>query len=84
MSYPNMTEEMEAAFDRFFDGIEILPVSPDIARITWELRRSVKIKLPDAIVAATALLYGLTLITRNTQDFKNVPGLTVVNPHELF
>jgi predicted nucleic acid-binding protein len=40
-------------------------------------------KLPDAIIAATALVYDLTLITRNTSDFKNMEGLKVINPFDL-
>jgi len=39
-------------------------------------------KLPDAIIAATAILYSLTLITRNTADFKDIIGLKIVNPFE--
>jgi tRNA(fMet)-specific endonuclease VapC len=31
------------------------------------------------LIAATALLHGLTLVTHNTRDFANVPGLTVVD-----
>ncbi len=41
------------------------------------------IKLPDAIIAATALVHGLTLITRNTKDFNRIEQLDVVNPIEL-
>jgi hypothetical protein len=47
------------------------------------LRKLIKIKLPDAIIAATALVHNLTLLSRNTHDFKNVPGLTVLNPHTM-
>jgi predicted nucleic acid-binding protein len=32
-------------------------------------------------VAATAVAYNLILITRNTNDFKDVPGLTLLNLH---
>lgn len=41
------------------------------------------IKTPDAIIAATALAFDLTLLTRNTNDFKNIDGLNVVNPWEV-
>jgi predicted nucleic acid-binding protein len=40
-------------------------------------------KLPDAIIAATALVYDLTLISRNAADFKNIQGLKAVDPHSL-
>jgi hypothetical protein len=45
-----------------------------------EIRRSVRIKIPDALVAATALIYEANLVTRNTGDFKNVPDLSVLGP----
>jgi predicted nucleic acid-binding protein len=47
---------------------------------TIELRKTHSIKLPDAIIAATSLVYGLTLLTRNERDFKNITGLQLVNP----
>lgn len=40
-----------------------------------------KIKLPDAIIAATAMLYDLHLITRNVQDFKHI-NLNLINPFQ--
>lgn len=45
-----------------------------------ELRRTVGIKLPDAIVAATALSNNLTIWTHNTDDFKNIPNLQLFDP----
>jgi predicted nucleic acid-binding protein len=50
---------------------------------TVSLRQAYKIKLPDAIIAATALAYDLTLITRNINDFKNITGLKCINSWEL-
>ncbi len=42
-----------------------------------------KIKLPDAIIAATALVYDLFLISRNTGDFKNINYLKLIDPYNL-
>ena len=47
------------------------------------LRQSHKLKTPDAIIAATALTHNFTLITRNLSDFKNIPGLVVIDPYAL-
>jgi predicted nucleic acid-binding protein len=50
---------------------------------TIALRKTMKMKLGDAIIAATALVLGLTLLSRNLSDFKNIEGLTVIDPHGL-
>jgi len=44
------------------------------------IRRNKKVKTPDAIIAATALAHGFTLITNNEKDFNNINGLKIVNP----
>lgn len=48
-----------------------------------DLRKRKKIKLPDAIIAATALANNLTLISRNTKDFDDISGLNCINPYEF-
>lgn len=67
----------------FFEKALILDLSEEIVDQTIGLRRHHKIKLPDAIIAATALTHDLTLITRNTRDFKGIPGLRIKNYHKI-
>jgi predicted nucleic acid-binding protein len=55
-------------------------INANIVAKTIAIRQQHKTKLPDAIIAATALVYDLVLISRNTSDFKNVQGLKVVDP----
>ena len=59
----------------------IINISQDIAERSVALRQEYKLKLPDAIILATAQLHRLELITRNTKDFAGIPG--VVTPYEL-
>lgn len=54
-----------------------------IVKETIAVRLQKKIKTPDAIIAATALAHGLTLLTRNVKDFNGLDGLTVTNPFDL-
>ncbi len=55
-----------------------------VADKTIYLRKTYrKLKLGDAIIAATALTNNLTLISRNTKDFEDISGLTCINPYEL-
>jgi len=59
-------------------------LSTDIVKETILLRKlKKKLKTPDAIIAATAIAYNLTLLTRNVSDFANLPGLSIINPHTL-
>ena len=48
-----------------------------------ELRQKYRIKTPDAIIAATALVHNCTLITNNIADFKVIPGFLLLNPHKI-
>ena len=50
---------------------------------TIHIRQQYRTALPDAIIAATALVYGLVLISRNTSDFKNIQGLQIIDPYSL-
>jgi predicted nucleic acid-binding protein len=67
----------------FVDRSIILSLDNNIVKVTIDLCRQSKIKLPDAIIAATTLVHNLTLLTRNENDFKNIPKLIFMNPWKL-
>ena len=52
----------------------------EIANKAIELKTKRKIKLADAVIAATALLNNLILATRNVDDFKGLKELQIINP----
>lgn len=77
-------EENEYLLLTKFVSISIVhPISVDLIQNTIYIRKNNKIKLPDALIAATALTYNFTLISRNTGDFENVTGLKTINPYLL-
>jgi len=78
--YPSIKENERAIIDRIFSVIELLPVDTQIAHLASEIRRQRKIKVPDALIGATALVHNLTLITNNEKDFSWIEGLTIINP----
>ena len=53
----------------FLSGFSIHEITPEIAERAAQLRRTTRLKLPDAIIYATALETGRTLVTLNTRDF---------------
>ena len=75
------TAREEEFVKRLLALFEIIYLDKRIADRVIEIRQRKKIKLPDAIIAATALEKHCTLVTRNSVDFKNIdPELSVVNP----
>jgi predicted nucleic acid-binding protein len=66
----------------FLDDFELVQLDQDVAERTVELRREGKLKLPDAIIRASAEARGGLLVTRNTKDFDaDDPGVRV--PYRL-
>ena len=66
----------------FFNDVEFLDVDWDVSRKFGEIRAAQLDQgqfTPemDLLIASTALAHGLTLVTHNTQDFTNVPGLNL-------
>ncbi len=68
---------------RFYKDAVIYTLNSQIVDQTISLRQNHKLKTPDAIIAATAMTYNLKLISRNISDFKNIPGLLVIDPYTL-
>ena len=73
-----------SAMSNFLSLSEISPLNETVTEKTIELKRLFrKMKLGDAIIAATAIADNLALITRNVDDFRFIPSLTVLNPYEM-
>ena len=64
----------------FIAGTRVIGLEEEIKLLAVKIRKKHKLKLPDAIIAATAQSYGLTLVSRNTKDFLKVKPLSLLNP----
>jgi len=74
-----LTQDLEA----WFSG-RVLPVDRQVAMRWASLaakgsRTGRPLPTVDSLIAATALAYGLTIVTRNTKDFEGI-GATIINP----
>ena len=67
----------------FMADANVLELSNKVVDACIEIRKNHKTKLPDAIIAATAAVFELVLISRNVSDFKNIKGVQVIDPHNL-
>jgi predicted nucleic acid-binding protein len=71
-----------AALQNMLQGISFHPVDYDVAQRSGELRaalldRGLPMATTDLLIAATAQIHELTLVTHNVRHFQNVPDLTV-------
>ncbi len=83
LSWSGINEQQSSILTSFIEDSDVFPLDEPIILKTIEIRKSYKTKLPDAIIAATAIVNNLSLITRNTKDFSGIEGLKVVNPFEM-
>jgi predicted nucleic acid-binding protein len=65
------TSDDEDTIRSFLSNFEIQPLSEEISEETIHLRKAHRLKIPDAIVYATAKTEGCLLISRNTKDFNS-------------
>ncbi|MEJ5265737.1 MAG: type II toxin-antitoxin system VapC family toxin [Bacteroidales bacterium] len=77
------TDEAYQLLSSFMEDSVIIGLSDEIVERTIEIRKMNKIKIPDAIIAATALTRNLKLISRNKKDFDKIDMLEIVNPYEI-
>ena len=80
LCWKNLTEQQTEVINKFIAGSTVIDLEKSIKSRTVEIRKHYRIKLPDAIIAASALVYDLTLLTRNLKDFKDIENLKVFNP----
>ena len=77
LGYKNISKSSE----EFIKLADVIEIDKPIIRSCIDLRKNHKIKLPDAIIAATALTRNLILVTNNERDFVHIQNLLIVNPH---
>jgi predicted nucleic acid-binding protein len=82
LSWINPDKSKEQIVKAFIEDANVLALTPAIVIECINIRRSRSIKTPDAIMAATALVHNLSLITSDS-DFNNIKGLQVIDPHGL-
>jgi len=79
LGYSGLTASDDKELRALLGEFEEVPILPVVIEEAIRLRRLHRMKTPDAIIAATALLQHAELVTRNTTDFKKVAGLTVLD-----
>lgn len=79
----NTSDEHYSILTDFTNDSHVVELSDSVVDFSIEIRKKHKTKLPDAIIAATAFVNGLVLLSRNYSDFKNIEGLKVIDLHKI-
>jgi predicted nucleic acid-binding protein len=82
LCWKTATEKDLEVLHNFINDALVIELEQAIKLQTAEIRKAHRIKLPDAIIAATALVYDLTLLSRNTSDFSGINGIKIISPWE--
>lgn len=67
-------------FAAFFESSTSLSPTNDVILETIRLRQLRRMALGDSLIAATAIIYDLDLVTSNTKDFQWIDELTIIDP----
>jgi predicted nucleic acid-binding protein len=80
LGYHQISAEEKDFLQQFFAVVILLPISDTVVQKATALRQQRKMTLGDAVIAATALVYNKTLVTRNVKDFEWIDELKLLNP----
>jgi predicted nucleic acid-binding protein len=83
LGYPLLTESNKIYLKNVFQLLHVLDLDSAIAEKAIELKQHKKMSIGDAIIAATALVHDVPLVTRNIDDFKHIKNLKLINPFKL-
>ena len=80
LCFSGLSDDEAEVIEDFLSQFDSIPISRKIENQTIALKRKHKIKLPDAVIAATALCQQAVLVTRNFYDFQDIAELKLENP----
>ncbi len=82
LGYHKLKTEEKEVLENLFAELSVIYPSMEVFQKAIELRQQRKVSVSDALIAATAMIYSLTLATHNTSDFDWVEGLDIEDPLE--
>ena len=80
LGFRELDERRKQFFEDFFQSVTVFHLTTEIADKAIELRQQRRVELGDAVIAATALVHDLALLSRDTRDFRWIEGLDLQNP----
>lgn len=80
LGFPDLTPVDEIKFRLILDEFNEVGITSDVIEKAIDIRKKTKIDVPDAIIAASCIIFKANLLTRNEDDFKKINEIKIVNP----
>jgi hypothetical protein len=81
LGFPGITPQEESALSDFLREVFVVPIDESVEDEAIRLRRGHRLKLPDAIIAATAMVADATLVTAD-RGILELPEVRTLDPTE--
>lgn len=80
MGIPNIADDITEKVEKLLNEFYRIDYNLTIEERVLDIRKGKRIKIPDAIIAASVVYTDSILVTRNEDDFKGISGLEIKNP----
>jgi predicted nucleic acid-binding protein len=77
LGYPGLTKKNQKIIEDFLNQCIIVDINAEIKEFTLKIKRAIPVKLPDAIIMASALYMDLPIITAD-EDFKKIEEIDII------
>lgn len=77
LSYPNLSPDSEKIINEFLSQCTVININSEIKKATISLRKKYNLKLPDSIIAASASVLNLPILTAD-QQFRKIKSLEII------
>ena len=77
LSFPNLDSKGEKKIKDFFKSVELIRLNDQVKELSIQIKKSYKLKLPDAVIAATAFYKNIPLVSTDT-DFEKIEELNLI------
>ncbi len=81
LAFSDLSEKDLQLFSQFIERVDVIGLEKnqtELINLIIQLRQQYRLKLPDAIIVATAIQYNATLVTADSQ-LKNIPDVNILN-----
>lgn len=83
LGYRKLTEKDKHYFEAFFNNLKVIPINENVIKEAIALRQIKSMSLGDSIIAATAIIENIPLLTANSKDFSSVKNIELIDLEKI-